>query len=430
MGAFKFKSTSNIFLTVLGSGVGNVVEWYSFLAYAYLTPVLSKLFFPDVNEKKSIIYVFLIFAIGFLARPFGAIFFGYLGDKIGRRMTLITSQSLMAIPSLFICLIPTHEQIGFSAAIILSLLRFIQGFSIAGEYTTSLCYISEMSPKNRRGLYTSTVPSSTAIGILISSFITLAIIHYFEAHNTLYTYGWRISFFIGFVLNILVIAIRLMLKESAAYTSQKKELGKITPKKFLRLLVKKDVLKIVLAVVLMVIAYAYFYQLIYIWNPTYLEKFLNKTSDFSLFINGVSMIVFSICIILGGYLSDLVGRRKVIIFSAAFIILFFGPLFYLIKSGNADLYIYIYMALLSVSFGLYVGASSTLFAEIFDIKIRSTALSLSYNIPYAVAGGLTPAMLSYILFNYNYFFIVLITVIIMFIACVTAIKIKETYKKN
>ena len=173
-----------------------------------------------------------------------------------------------------------------------------------------------------------------------------------------------------------------------------------------------------------------FYQLIYIWNPTYLEKFLNKTSDFSLFINGVSMIVFSICIILGGYLSDLVGRKKVIIFSSAFIILFFGPLFYLIKSGNADLYIYIYMALLSVSFGFYVGASSTLFAEIFDIKIRSTALSLSYNIPYAVAGGLTPAMLSYILFNYNYFLIVLVTVMIMFIACITAIKIKETYKKN
>lgn len=430
MVSFKFKSTSNIFLTVLGSGIGNVVEWYSFLAYAYLTPVLSKLFFPDVNEKKSIIYVFLIFAIGFLARPFGAIFFGYLGDKIGRRMTLITSQSLMAIPSLLICLIPTHEQIGFSAAILLSLLRFIQGFSIAGEYTTSLCYISEMSPKNKRGLYTSTVPSSTAIGILLSSFITLAIIHYFESNNTLYTYGWRISFFIGFLLNLVVIFIRLMLKESAAYTSQKKELGKITPKKFLSLLVKKDVLKVVLSVVLMVVAYAYFYQLIYIWNPTFLEKFMNKSSDFALFINGTSMIIFSICIIIGGYLSDKVGRKKVIILSSAAIILFFGPLFYLIKSEKTDLYIYAYMTFLSIFFGFYVGASSTLFAEIFDIKIRSTALSLSYNIPYAIVGGLTPALLSYVLFNLNYLIIVLITAIVMFIAFVTAVKVKETYRKH
>lgn len=239
MAGIKFKSTSSIFFTVIGSGLGNVVEWYSFLAYAYLTPVLSKLFFPDVSEKKSIIYVFLIFAIGFLARPFGAVFFGYLGDKVGRRKTLIISQLLMAIPSLLICFIPTHEQIGFSAAILLSILRFVQGFSIAGEYTTSLCYISEMSPKKRRRLYTSTVPSSTAIGILISSFMTLGIIHYFESANTLYSYGWRVSFFIGFLLNSLVIFIRLMLKESEAYTRQKKELGKISLKKFINLVSKK-----------------------------------------------------------------------------------------------------------------------------------------------------------------------------------------------
>ena len=430
MASFKIKSTSSIFLTVLGSGLGNVVEWYSFLAYAYLTPVLSKLFFPDVSEKKSIIYVFLIFAIGFLARPFGAIFFGYLGDKVGRRKTLIISQLLLAIPSLIICFIPTHEQIGFSAAIILSILRFVQGFSIAGEYTTSLCYISEMSPKKRRGLYTSAVPSSTAIGILISSFITLGIIHYFEKNNTLYTYGWRVSFFIGFVLNTLVIFIRLMLKESSVYTNQKKELGKISFKKFLSLLAKKEVIKLITVVVLLVVAYAYFYQLIYIWNPTFLESYLKKSNDFSLAVNGFSMIVFSIFILIGGFISDYIGRKKVIIYSSIFMILVFGPLFYLLANMNEVMFIYLYMFILSISFGLYVGASSSLFAEIFDTKIRATALSLAYNIPYAIVGGLTPALLSTVLFQGNYLFIILITMLIMLVAFITSIYLKETYKKN
>ncbi|APJ02900.1 MFS transporter [Silvanigrella aquatica] len=430
MGILKFNSSSNIFLTVLGSGLGNVVEWYSFLAYAYLTPVLSKLFFPDVAEKQSIIYMFLIFAIGFLARPVGAVFFGYLGDKIGRRKTLVWSQTLMAIPSLLICFIPTHEQIGFYAAIILSILRFIQGFSIAGEYTTSLCYIAEVSPKKRRGLYVSTVPSSTAIGILISSFITLGIIHYFEENNALYTYGWRVSFFIGFLLNVVVILIRLFLKESSVYTEKKKELGKINFKKFMSLVFKKDVLKKVGIVVLLVIGYSYFYQLIYIWNPSYLETYLKKTSEFSLSINGFAMIIFALCILLGGFLSDYFGRKKIIMITSVLITISFAPLFYFFSQGIDDNYIYLYLILLSILFGIYVGSSSTMFSEIFDTKIRAKALSLAYNIPYAIVGGLTPAMLSSVLLHGAYYYVICITVVVMFIAFLASFFAKETYKNS
>ena len=430
MAIFKFKSSSSIFLTVIGSGLGNVVEWYSFLAYAYLTPVLSKLFFPDVSEKKSIIFVFLIFAIGFLARPVGAIFFGYLGDKIGRRKTLVWSQLMMAIPSLLICFIPTYEQIGVYAAIFLSILRFVQGFSIAGEYTTSLCYIAEMSPKKRRGFYTSTIPSSTAVGILISSFITLAIIHYFEQNNNLYTYGWRVSFFIGFLLNVVVIFIRLMLKESAVYTSQKKELGKISLRKFISLMTKISVIKQILVVVLLVISYSYFYQLIYIWNPTFLETYLKKTNDFALSINGFSMIIFAIFIIVGGFVSDYIGRKKIILISSLIIILSFAPLFHFFSTSMDDTYIYLYMILYSIVFGFYVGTSSALFSEIFDTKIRSTALSLAYNIPYAIVGGLTPALLSSVVINGSYFYVIYITIGVIAIAFITSIFLKETFKKN
>jgi MFS transporter, MHS family, proline/betaine transporter len=430
MAIFKLKSSSSIFLTVIGSGLGNVVEWYSFLAYAYLAPVLSKLFFPDVSEKKSIIFVFLIFAIGFLARPVGAIFFGYLGDKIGRRKTLVWSQLMMAVPSLLICFIPTYEQIGFYAAILLSILRFVQGFSIAGEYTTSLCYIAEMSPQNRRGFYTSTIPSSTAIGILISSFITLAIIHYFEQSNSLYTYGWRVSFFIGFLLNVIVIFIRLMLKESAVYTSQKKELGKISLKKFVSLITKMNVIKQISIVILLVAAYSYFYQLIYIWNPTFLETYLKKSNDFALSINGFSMIIFAFFILVGGFVSDYVGRKKIIIISSLIIIISFAPLFYFFSTGMNDTFTYLYMFLFSVVFGFYVGTSSALFSEIFDIKIRSTTLALSYNIPYAIVGGLTPALLSSVVLNGSYTNVIYITIGVMALAFITSLFVKETFKKN
>lgn len=142
------------------------------------------------------------------------------------------------------------------------------------------------------------------------------------------------------------------------------------------------------------------------------------------------MIVFSICILLGGFISDYVGRKKVITYTKIFMILSFGPLFYLVSNANEVYYIYIYMFLLSIAFGLYVGASSTLFAEIFDINIRATALSLSYNIPYAIVGGLTPALLSSVLFHGNYLYIILITILVLLVAFITSLYMKETYKKN
>lgn len=383
----------NLLLIVLGNGIGNIVEWYSFLAYSYLAVVISNLFFPETSVNQGLILTFLIFGAGFLARPFGAIIFGYLGDKIGRQKTLLISQILMAIPSLFICVLPTFAQIGNYAALLLTACRFVQGISIAGEYTTSLCYMAEVAPVNRRGLFVSIIPASTAFGILLSS-ITVFIFVSIMPNEALYTWGWRAIFFFGFMLSLLSVWIRTLLPETKVFLKVKSHRERESNTEILAHFLNRTNLKKMLITISLVVVYAYFYQLFYIWGPTFLVTSLHFKYKIALMLNCFAMLLFLLSIVIGGKLADLYTEKTVILLLLFILIVVFFPLFNIFLYHATFVLSFVILLVFSLLFGIFAGASSSLFSHTFHPEIRSTALSISYNIPYAIVGGLTPALLA------------------------------------
>ncbi len=418
----------SIYKAVIAGGIGNIVEWYTFLVYVYLTPTMRKLFFPHESVAGSTLLVLLIFAAGFLARPIGAVIFGYVGDQYGRRKALIISQAAMAVTTFLMCLLPTYQTMGLVAPLLLTLLRVIQGLSIAGEYTTSLCYLVEVSSNEERGKWVSTIPASTALGILLSSLAAFSFSQ-FLSPDALLSWGWRACFSVGFVLAAIGFYLRIVLPETEVFMAAKQKLRN-EHVKAISLLLQVNVFKLMLKLVVLVAAYAYFYQLLFIWLPITLLGDLPNGHSQALFINVIAMLIFIVAVLFGGRLSDFYGRKQVMLTAEIAILLTCLPGIYLLTgSTNLGLLLGI-QGFFAVVFGIFVGSASTYFAEAFIPGIRASALSLSYNIPYAVFGGLTPAALTGLVGYVGFYAIAYLSIIIFVLALLVTCFINQPQKSN
>jgi len=401
------KDKQSIIKLILGTGIGNVVEWYTFLVYAYLSPQISTLFFPHQLKAEAGILTFLIFAIGFLARPLGSIIFGYLGDILGRRKTLILSQTLMLITSIFITFLPTYGTLGISAAFLLAFFRIIQGLSIAGEYTTSLCYLAEVSPNHQKGKWVSTVPASTALGILVSSLVVFIFSELLGSEEML-AWGWRACFFIGVLICATGVYLRIILPESEVFLKFKE--------KKLKYSFSKSTLKSMLFVALEVVAYSYFYQFLFIWLPISIFPKNADNHSATLLINAIAMLIFMGSTIYGGHLADKIGHKKTMLLGSFLIVIFILPAMYLLQNYKTNINFALFEFVFSLIFGLFVGSASTYFSLVFKPVQRSSALSLSYNIPYAIFGGLSPVALSLLNAHYEFLSITYLNICIFLLA--------------
>ena len=166
----------NIWRIILGGSVGNLTEWYNFLLYGYLAPVISEQFFPFEDKLLSFTFFFTLFSISFLVRPIGGVLFGWIGDNYGRQRALVISLIMIAIPTFLIGCLPTYHTIGMASPILLCILRIFQGLSAGGEHTGSAIYVAEHAPPANRALWVSTVPTSAALGVLFCSCISLLIV--------------------------------------------------------------------------------------------------------------------------------------------------------------------------------------------------------------------------------------------------------------
>ncbi len=193
--------------------VGEIMEWFDFTVYGFFALVIATNFFPSENHFVSVIATFAAFAIGFMMRPLGGLFFGYIGDKYGRKKVLTTSIYLMAFPSLIIALSPTFGTIGIFAPIILVLMRMLQGISVGGEHTGSMIYLSELSTKEDRALSAAIPFVGTVLGVLLGSLVGVVIFSIFS-HDSIVEWAWRIPFFMGVLIAIVGILIRKYLPES------------------------------------------------------------------------------------------------------------------------------------------------------------------------------------------------------------------------
>src|SRR5687767_186387 len=208
-------------LVILASSLGTIFEWYDFFVYGTLAVLIAKLFFPAASETAGFLLALATFGAGFGVRPLGAILFGYLGDKLGRKYTFLVTITLMGFATAAVGLLPTYAQAGIVAPILLVVCRLLQGLALGGEYGGAAIYVAEHAPRHKRGLYTSFIQASVIGGFLLSVIVVLVSSEFVDP-VAWQSWGWRIPFLISLVLLAISLWVRLKLKESPVFQAMKR----------------------------------------------------------------------------------------------------------------------------------------------------------------------------------------------------------------
>ncbi|GAB3570721.1 MFS transporter [Amycolatopsis endophytica] len=376
------------FRTLFGAGIGNTLEWYDWSVYAIFAPFFAKQFFVGGNATSALLSTLAVFAVGFLMRPLGGFFFGWLADRRGRRFSLTTSMVTMAAGSLIIGVAPTHDTVGVGAAVILLLARLLQGLAHGGEIAASYTYVAEIAPTARRGLWSTSLYISVTAGIVLASLIGAAGSSLF-GEQALRDWAWRVPFLIGGVLGLVGLYLRRTLQETEAYSEA------ATPRstrELLRALArnKKSLARILGLTAGVTVVY-------YIWAV--------GISGFAIDAHGVDAtaglwatvaanVFFMITLPLWGKLSDRFGRKPVFIaYGVAFLVLSF-PLMALINDSALRLGLLMGVALFFL--GAFVGIMPAYFAELFPTEVRASGVGVPYSVMVAIFGGTAPYVLTWL----------------------------------
>ncbi|WP_297889092.1 MFS transporter [Sulfurihydrogenibium sp.] len=408
----------------LSGMIGNILEWYDFTLYGYLAVVLSKLFFPSENETVSLLASFGAFAVGFFFRPLGSVVLGYIGDKYGRKQALVVSIFLMAFPTFLIGLLPTYHDIGILAPVILVFLRILQGISTGGEYTTSVSFVVEHSPSDKRGFYGSINLLGAVIGIMFGSLMGAFLTSVFDKSD-LESYGWRIGFLFGIVLAFVGVYLRKKAEETPIFLAIEEENKTKNP--LLKTFIhhpKEFILSIIFSSLQGV---AFF--LLFVYMPTFYQKVLNLEPSKALFINSLAMFVLAIFIPVMANLSDKIGRKPVLLVST-FLYWTFGVfLFKFILTGQIENIIIGHIIFAIISSG-FMAILPTFLIELFPADVRNTAFSVGYNTALGIFGGTVPIVATYLISKtQNPLTVAFYLSIVAFVVFITTLFIKETYKK-
>lgn len=373
---------------VWSSVIGTAVEWYDFLIYAVATAlVFNKLFFPLTDPAIGTIAAFGTYAVGFLARPLGAAIFGHYGDRLGRKAMLSITIIIMGLGTFCIGLLPTYEQIGIAAPILLIVLRFVQGIGIGGEWGGAVLMVVENAPKERRGLLGSMVQVGNPIGNLAALGV-FALASQLPEQDFL-SWAWRIPFLLSIVLIGVGLFIRLKLHETPAFR-QMKSRHEVAPMPVAEVL--RHHRKTFLTAVGLKIAEISYASIASVFVLSYATQQLGMAR--STILNGVMLSSFFalFSIPLFGWLSDKFGRRTMFFLSCLFCAGFAFPLFSLL--GTRDPVIVSLTVIIAISFGQMVmfGVGAPFYSELFSARLRYSGASLGFQIGAAISGGLTPVV--------------------------------------
>ena len=379
---------------VIAGCIGNVLEWYDFALYGFFAPIIAKLFFPADNELTGLLATFGIFAVGFLMRPIGSILFGILGDKVGRKKALEISVIMMAVPTTLIGVLPTYQSVGILAPILLTVIRLIQGVSVGGEFTGSISYVVENAPHPppRRGFYGSWTVFSLLGGILLGSAVASIITKTFSEPDV-QSFGWRIPFLLGLVIGIVGLFLRSGLEESPAF-KKLKEAGQLSKTPIMDSFRYhwREILTVVGATCVGSINF----YLIFVYLTTYLSTETHLMLAAALEINTVSMLVLMALTPVMGYMSDKFGRRPILIIGCLILAIFSYPLFVVLTWNNFT-YDLLSQFVFALGLAMIFGPFAAMMVELFPARIRMSALSIGYNIGFAIFGGTAPFVATYLI---------------------------------
>ncbi len=377
---------------ITACSVGNFLEWYDYALYGYLTPILSRIIFPTQASYSALTDFFLVFAIGFFARPLGSIIFGLIGDKQGRRQGLILSILFMILPTTLMGLIPTYSQIGIAAAVCLTLLRLLQAIPVGGEFGGIMCYLTEAAPPGQRIFFGSWAVFGSQIGFLISS---LEIFTFEKLMNpsTLHQWGWRISFLIGGVLGVMGWFLRKRLHETAPF--QKIIHSHHVLKKPVSTLFKSFKKEFIQVFLLSCITSGAFY-VIYFFSIIYLTEIVKVDFFAALLINASLLLLSSILLPIFGKLGNIFGIKKLIVTSSIGVIVLPFFMFYF-ASREEILTTIFFEVLLTMFLTLNYALLPALVTGLFPTPVRYSGVGIAYNLSNAVFGGLSPFLCLYLI---------------------------------
>jgi MHS family proline/betaine transporter-like MFS transporter len=367
---------------------GTVLEWYDFSLFASLISILSKVFFPPENGGTHYL-PFFFFACGFLMRPFGGIFFGHLGDKLGRKSTLMFTYVLMALSTTGVGILPGHG--GILWLWILLLLRMIQGFAASGEYAGSVILLYELPGANSKSARCSLGLFASAIGILLGIIVCTIIISLLKDEQML-AWGWRIPFLLGLPLSILGFVLRKNLLESKGF-SQAKEAQTLVKLPLWDALKHHYKSMLLITAMYMLGNVSFYINFVYLTSYTVAQHQLSFIASF--YLNCLITIVYAMCIPIFGYLSDFITGKKLMQFACVLMLILILPLFKLILSGDL-FYQFFGQILLAALLGVFSGPISLIATELLPLNIRYSGLAVSLNIGAAFFGGTTPLISSWL----------------------------------
>jgi MFS transporter, MHS family, proline/betaine transporter len=373
------------------AAIGNVTEWYDFGVYAYFEPTIQKVFFSNLSDTMGAIATFGTFAVAFLVRPFGGMFFGPLADRIGRNKVLATTMIMMALGTFAIGCIPGTATIGVLAPALLLVARLVQGFSTGGEYGNAMTFIAEYAPDRRRGFLGSWLEFGTFTGYLLGA-IVVTVAGAALTEDQLLSWGWRIPFFVALPMGVVGVYLRTRLADTPAYLALEKEAEdrEMQNKTGAEL---KEILSLwpfLLVCMGLVLAWNVTNYMLTSYMPTYVTSTIDSgvSETTSQVLQIVVMVVALVTIPLLGLLSDRIGRKPIAWVGAIGLVVLSLPAVLLIRTGTgAGIFVgLMVMGLLLICFSATM--PSTL-PSLFPTEVRGGALSISFNVSVSLFAGTT-----------------------------------------
>jgi MHS family proline/betaine transporter-like MFS transporter len=368
---------------------GNVMEWFDFAVYGYFAPTIGQHFFPSADANVSLIAAFGVFAAGFLMRPLGGVVFGHIGDHVGRKAALTISVLAMAIPTFLMGLLPGYAVLGPTAAVLLVILRMIQGLSVGGEYTTSIVFLVEGAGRNHRGFAASWSGFGAVGGVLLGSAVG-ALVTLTLSADQVESWGWRLPFLAGLFVGLAGLYVRRHIPD---LPRPKADAGAGSPvwqalRTHWRTIVRISLLNVINGVG---------FYVAFVFLVTYMQTIGKVSEATALEINTLNMIALLAILPAAGWLSDRIGRKPLLIAGIGGLLVLSWPLFWALHHPSSASWNFAGQLGFAILIGLFGGALPVTMVETTPREVRCSAISVGYNLCVGVLGGMTPLIATWLI---------------------------------